>query len=155
MPSAPLKCKTTPQRILLADDEPLILQLNSTVLVESGYEVDTANDGADAWEVLQLKNYHLLITDNDMPRMTGVELVKKVHAARMALPVIMATGTFPEDELSRHPWLQIEATLLKPYSIEELLITVGNVLRVSDGCLEQSAPPPNRQSQPSSNGLRM
>jgi DNA-binding NtrC family response regulator len=99
--------------------------------------------------------YHLLITDNDMPKVSGVDLVKKLHAARLALPVIMATGTFPVEELNRHPWLPIEATLLKPYSVEELLTTVSNVLRATDGVLEQFASPPNRKSQPLPNRLRL
>ena len=45
--------------------------------------------------------------------MSGVELLKKMHAARMGLPTIMATGTVPNGEFTRNPWLQPAATLLK------------------------------------------
>lgn len=150
------QCRTDPpQRILLADDEPAILRLNTEVLVGSGYEVDSAEDGAVAWEILQQNSYHLLITDNDMPKVSGVDLLMKLHAARMIMPVIMATATFPHEELARQPWLQIEATLLKPYSIEELLTTVGNVLRTTDGDGGQLAPPPLPPGPPVPDDLRL
>jgi DNA-binding response OmpR family regulator len=60
--------------------------------------------------------------------MSGIELIKKLHAARMALPVILVSGTIPTEKLKRHPWLQIDATLLKPYSPDELLARVREVL---------------------------
>jgi hypothetical protein len=46
----------------------------------------------------------------------------------MTLPIIMATGTFPREELDRHPWLQIDAPLLKPHTFDELLGTMKKIL---------------------------
>jgi DNA-binding response OmpR family regulator len=143
------------RRILVADDDPLICQLNSEVLAGNGYEVDTAGDGADAWNALQLKSYDLLITGHKMPNLTGVELVKKIHAARLALPVIMTSGTMPLEELKRHPELPIEAMLHKPYTLAELLTTVGNVLRVFDRACDPSVPPANWRSLPLPDGLQL
>ena len=140
------------QRILVVDDDPSIRRLNSEVLTYSGYHVDAAEDGADAWDALQLNSYDLLVTDNDMPNVTGVDLLKKLHAARMALPVIMATGTSPQAELNRHPWLQIDVTLLKPYTFDELLGAVKNVLRATADASDPLVPP-NWQSQPLPNRL--
>jgi DNA-binding response OmpR family regulator len=116
------------QRILVVDDDLMIRRLNSKALTGSGYEVNAAEDGADAWEALQLENYDLMVTDNDMPNVTGVELIQKLQEARMNLPVIMATGTVPQDHLDRHPWLKINAVLVKPFSFDVLLETVKNVL---------------------------
>jgi DNA-binding response OmpR family regulator len=121
--------KTNPtKRILVVDDEPLSRQLNTEVLINSGYRVDAAEDGAVAWQSLNTDSYDLLITDNDMPKVSGVGLLKKLRAARMALPVIMATGTFPKEEFIQYPWLQPAATLLKPYTMGELMGTVEKVL---------------------------
>jgi DNA-binding response OmpR family regulator len=117
-----------PYRILVADDEPDIRQLSTEVLIHSGYKVDAAADGAAAWEALRTDRYDLMITDNNMPKLTGVELIRKLRSARMALPVIMATGTLPKEAFTRYPWLQPAATLLKPYAVEELLETVRVVL---------------------------
>ncbi|MEJ0090032.1 MAG: response regulator [Limisphaerales bacterium] len=74
---------------------------------------------------------YLLITDNEMPDATGVELLKMLHTARMTLPIIMATATFPKEEFTRSPWLQPEVTLLKPYTLAEFFGTVEEVLNTS------------------------
>ena len=125
----PLQQPTSPpHRILLVDDDLYIRELNAGVLIRSGYQVDTANDGADAWKALNDQSYDLLITDNKMPRVTGLELIKKLRSEDMALPVILASGTVPVEELNRHPWLQLDATLPKPFTIAELLATVKKVL---------------------------
>ncbi len=128
-----------PQRILVVDGDPLIRRLNSEVLIYSGYQVDAAADGAAAWEALYASNYDLLITDNDLPKVSGVELLKKVHATRLALPVILATGILPAWELSHSPWLQPAAVVIKPYTFGELVETVKNVLHaITDGMVESS-----------------
>jgi DNA-binding response OmpR family regulator len=136
------------QRILVVDDDPLIRQINTEVLAYAGYQVETAEDGADAWNALQLNGYDLLITDHDMPKLSGLELLQKLHAARMALPVIMATGTLPKAELARRPWLKIDVALLKPYTFDELLETVKTVLYANVLASQEIAPPPNWPSQP-------
>ncbi|MEI9866490.1 MAG: response regulator [Limisphaerales bacterium] len=118
-----------PYRILVVDDEPDIRKLNYEVLSDSGYLVDAVEDGAEAWEALHTNNYDLLITDNDMPRMTGVELLEKLYSDRKFLPVIMATGTLPPDELNHQPWFAVVTTLLKPYTLAELVNTARNALR--------------------------
>ncbi len=115
-------------RILVADDDIPILQLNVKVLSTSGYLVQAVEDGSAAWEALIATKYDLLITDNNMPKVTGVELIQRLREARMALPIILATGLVPEDDFERSPWLKPNATLLKPYSVDQLLGTVQEVL---------------------------
>ncbi len=142
--SAPSQCKTNPShRLLVVEDDVVTRQLNTKVLIKSGYEVDAAEDGAVAWNALQLNGYDLLVTDNDMPNVSGVDLLKKLYAAHMALPVIMVSGKMPTAELNRQPWLQIEAALLKPYMASELVDTVRNVLIANDGARQGIALRPN------------
>jgi DNA-binding response OmpR family regulator len=131
------------QRILVVDDDEDIRRLDTEALVCSGYKVDAVVDGAVAWDILQLNDYDLLVTDYNMPKMSGIELIQKLHAAHMALPVIMASGTIPTEKLKRHPWLQIDATLLKPYTADELLATVGKVLCTTDAISGQATTLPN------------
>ena len=129
MAGAPLSYQVNrAHRILVVDDEPCVRRLNARTLIDAGYHVDDAEDGAAAWDTLQAKSYDLLITDNAMPKVTGLELIKRVRAAGMALPVIMATGTLPQEAFTQHPQLQPAATLLKPYTPVEFLGTVKNVL---------------------------
>jgi DNA-binding response OmpR family regulator len=114
------------QRILVVEDEADIRRLNVDMLIWSGYEVDSAVDGAVAWELLQQNHYDLLITDNEMRNVSGVELLGKLHAAHMTLPVVMATGGLPDFTL--RPWLRPNAVLCKPYTFWELLVAVKETL---------------------------
>ena len=117
--------------ILLVDDDHDLRSFIAALLVHSGYRVDTAGDGASGWIALKNRHYDVLITDNTMPRVTGLELIKKLRSEDMTLPVIMASGTAPTEELSQNPWLNIDAVLSKPYTITELVKTVGEVLQKS------------------------
>jgi DNA-binding response OmpR family regulator len=130
--SAAFECETIPpHRILVVDDDPCVRELSAGVLARCGYQVDLAQDGEAGWKALQAKNYNLLITDNNMPMLSGVELVMKLRFEDITLPVIMTSVAIPTDELKRHPWLQVAATLLKPFTVEELLGTVKRVLRAA------------------------
>jgi two-component system cell cycle sensor histidine kinase/response regulator CckA len=116
------------QRILVVDDDISIRRLNTEMLIRSGYQVDAATDGEAGWKALQGNSYDLVITDNFMPKVTGVEMVKKLHAAGMKLPVIMATAMLPQEEFISHPWLQDVTTLLKPFRGNDLLTAVKKIL---------------------------
>lgn len=128
-PGAQVRCPTTPRsRILVVDDDVAFRMLSAEVLVGSGYQVDTAEDGIAAWATLHANGYDLLITDNNIRKVSGVELVKEMRCARMTLPVILASGELPLEELDRNPWLQPVATLAKPFTGGQLLETVNQVL---------------------------
>ena len=121
------------RRILLVDDERYVRELNAEVLLRAGYQVDTAEDGASGWRALNASRYDVLITDNTMPGVSGLELIKKVRSEDMKMSVILASGTVPAEELTRCPWLEVNALLPKPYTIAELLRTVDQVLRTASG----------------------
>lgn len=147
---------TTPeaQRILVVEDDADIRRLNTEVLTRSGYRVDAATDGGDAWDAISANRYDLMITDNSMPKLTGLELLRKLREGRVVLPVIMATGTLPEHEFAASPWLIPDATLVKPYTVPELLATVRAVLSAneSDRATLPVAPETNGSNPPAANG---
>jgi CheY-like chemotaxis protein len=120
------------RRILVVDDDPDTRQLSVDVLVSSNFDVHASVDGADAWEALRVKHFDLVITDNQMPRMTGIELIEKLRYTRLPLPVIMATRQLPTLEFERKPWLLPDAMLQRPFSNDVLLVTVKKVLRTDD-----------------------
>jgi DNA-binding NtrC family response regulator len=90
-----------------------------------------------------------------MPKITGVELIKNLRSARMALPVVLVAGSLPAEELAQNPSLQLAATLEKPFAVAELLHTVENVLCPTDRPGEQSEPQPDWRSQPSPVDLQL
>ena len=122
----------SPRRILVVDDDHDVRQLSVDVLADSGYAVEAAIDGAAGWEALQVNRYDLVITDNKMPKMTGLEMIEKLRSAGMKVPVLMATGSLPIREFASKPWLYPDATLQRPFSNETLVGTVKKVLHRDD-----------------------
>ena len=125
--------ENSPQRILVVDDDNHTRQLSLAVLAGAGYDVEAVKDGAAGWDALQAKTYDLIITDNKMPKMTGMEMLEKLRAARMAVPVIMATACVPTHEIDCKPWLKPDATLQRPFSNDAILEAVKGILRTDGG----------------------
>ncbi|PTX95981.1 hybrid sensor histidine kinase/response regulator [Spartobacteria bacterium LR76] len=90
-------------RILVADDSLTVRELERKLLAGQGYEVDTAVDGADAWNALRSGKYDLLVTDIDMPRLDGIELVKLVRGSAQLrdLPVIVMSYKERDEDRAR------------------------------------------------------
>jgi CheY-like chemotaxis protein len=94
--SAETQCGIVPPKsILVVEDDHHLRQHVVDILVQAGYAVTSAVDGDAGWEELQLNRYDLIITDNQMPKMTGLEMVEKMRCASMSQPVIMVTGCMP------------------------------------------------------------
>lgn len=121
----------SPACLLVVEDDKNIRRCMSEALSRVGHQVDTAEDGAAGWAAIQTHNYHLLITDHNMPKLSGIELVTKLRAARMALPAILMSGALPTHELNTQPPLRIEAVLEKPFTADQLIGTVAEVLRAT------------------------
>jgi DNA-binding response OmpR family regulator len=119
---------SAPHPILVAEDDAHVRRLNMDALTQSGFHVDAAEDGLSAWNSLQRKSYRLLITDHKMDGITGLDLIKRVRASKMTLPVILTSGNMPTQELETCQGLEINATLPKPYGIHELIKIVREVL---------------------------
>ena len=95
------KVNTEPQNILVVDDSMTVREVERQLLQARGYHVDVAVDGMDGWNALRRKKYHLIITDVDMPRMDGIELVQVVKrdAHLKTLPImIVSYKDRPEDK---------------------------------------------------------
>jgi len=125
-----LQCETNDKyRILVVNDDADICRLNVDGLRRNGYEVGIAGDGYAGWLELQTNCYNLLITENELPGMSGVGLVKKLRLANMPIPVIIAIKTMPTWQSPQYPWLLRASKLYKPYTIVALLGLVRDVLR--------------------------
>jgi len=108
------------KKILLVDDEEGILAIGELALGELGYETRTAVDGAQGWQALQLEEFDLLITDHNMPNLTGLELIRRVRAAHLEIPVMMVTGYLPLAEMHAAPELLPQTILEKPFTAKQL-----------------------------------
>jgi DNA-binding NtrC family response regulator len=115
-------------RILYVEDEPQLRSLGELMLLRMGYDVNTAADGAQGWEVLQHAHYNLLITDHAMPGLTGLELASYARVAGMRLPIMMTSGSLNILEDPAWEQLDIAAFLPKPFAFEALVQAVERVL---------------------------
>jgi CheY-like chemotaxis protein len=115
-------------RILLVEDDSTILQFSVLVLVRAGYQVSAVEGTQAAWEALQSRSYDLLITDNQMPGLSGLELVSKLRSAQLGLPVVVASGGIDGEELAQNQLLQPAIALPKPFTPDQLLETVAEAL---------------------------
>jgi len=124
----PLHAVAECKRILYVDDDPTIRILGARLLSRLGYVVVTAANGAEAWAALNREDFQLLITDHNMPVMTGLELITQARRAGMKLPVVIASGsaTAVRDRFSAA--LRVTACLDKPFGAEALRETVDRVL---------------------------
>ena len=130
-------------RVLVAEDEALIALSLADLLEAEGYEVTVAPDGADALDAARRLGDALdvLVTDLNMPRLGGEDLIRALRAERPGLPVVVVTGSAPfggAEELRRHAGghglLQL---LLKPADCDELAAAVR---RAAAGAAARAVP---------------
>ena len=121
------------KRVLLCDDEPPILRAAEFKLKRSGFDVVCACDGQQAWELIQQTPPDILVTDCQMPRMTGSELCQHVRRDERTrnLPVIMLTAKGFEITGQVQAELGISRLMSKPFSPRELLEAVTELLAAS------------------------
>jgi two-component system, OmpR family, alkaline phosphatase synthesis response regulator PhoP len=119
------------KRILLCDDELHILRAAEFKFKRSGYEVACANDGQEGWEKIEQFRPDIVVTDCQMPRLSGLGLAERIRQtpATASLPVIMlsAKGFELSPEELREQY-GIRCLMAKPFSPRELFARVEAVL---------------------------
>lgn len=120
----------TGKKVLVVDDEIHIVHVVAIKLRNNGYEAVTAANGAEAYELACQEKPDIIVTDCQMPLVTGLELVEKIRAndATADIPVILLTArSFAvEDDQKRN--LRISECLSKPFSPKDLLRCIEDVL---------------------------
>jgi two-component system alkaline phosphatase synthesis response regulator PhoP len=118
------------KKVLIVDDEIHIVHVVAIKLRNNGFEVISAQNGKEAFELACEQKPDVIVTDFQMPVMTGLELVEKLRQqpATKDIPVIMLTarGFSIEDEQLRD--LRISEFLSKPFSPRELLKSIEDIL---------------------------
>jgi two-component system alkaline phosphatase synthesis response regulator PhoP len=117
--------------VLVVDDEIHIVHVVAIKLHNAGYEVISADNGAEALELAIRDKPDFIVTDYQMPVMTGLELVKKLRENEETkdIPVIMLIARSFAIEQDQQDALQISGCLSKPFSPKELLSNIEDVLR--------------------------
>lgn len=101
-------------RIIYAEDSPAEQELMTVILERHGHEIACFNDGQSALQSILTGTYDLLVTDNDMPRMTGLDLVRQLRQANHPIKIIVTSGFLEADLEVEYRGLGVRSFLSKP-----------------------------------------
>lgn len=110
-------------KILFVDDEEVICSMAAEFLEMQGFIVDTYEDSREAFDAFcrDPDDFDIVITDQVMPKMTGIELLKNIIGIRSAIPRILCTGFSEELNHKDEKEVGIDAFFMKPYRFEDLI----------------------------------
>jgi two-component system OmpR family response regulator len=117
------------KRILVVDDEPNINDLISTSLKFSGFDVRSANNGAEALAIAEEFKPHALVLDVMMPGMSGFQVCEKLRKDGLKLGVLFLTAKDSTDDKVTGLTIGGDDYMIKPFSLEELIARVRAILR--------------------------
>lgn len=118
------------EKILIVDDEQMILELTSMVLASRGFEVRTVDNATDGYEIIERERPALVLLDYMMPRVNGLDALKEIRARFPDSYVIMFTGKGSEEVAVELMKAGASDYILKPFSNAKLVERIENVLRV-------------------------
>lgn len=111
-------------RILIAEDDELILKTIEHKLLKEGYKVILTRNGKDAIKTIQTENLDLIITDIMMPFASGIEILSAVQSAGKKTPVIMLSSMGQEEVVLNAFDLGAADFIIKPFSPNELMLRI-------------------------------
>ena len=118
-----------PVRILIVDDEPTITRLVAQRLAGKGYACDTCVSATQAIERIGAGEFALVVSDINMPGMSGIDLLATIKRSRPEIAFIMLTGIDDHATAVRSLELGAFGYIVKPFEANELYINVSNALR--------------------------
>jgi two-component system response regulator PilR (NtrC family) len=130
---------STKPKILVVDDEESIREFLDIMLRKEGYEVTVAEDGAVAKDLLTKKSFHLVISDLQMPNMTGIELLKHVQESYPEVVFMMITAFGTAESAVEAMKMGAYDYITKPFKIDEVRINIANALRSQNLEIENRA----------------
>ena len=116
-------------RILVVDDEDSIREFLEIMLKKENYEVTTAEDGLRAKEILTKKSFDMVISDLQMPNMTGIELLKHVKESYPDIEFMLITAFGPTESAVDAMKMGAYDYVTKPFKIDEVRLNIANALR--------------------------
>jgi DNA-binding response OmpR family regulator len=115
-------------RILVVDDDDMIRELLAKGLRRADYWVSCANNGETGWNTFCAESFDLLITDHEMPRLTGLNLLRRIRLGPLKVPVILMSGSLPWGEDDLMGLLPPGVAMEKPFFLAEMLRNIRRLL---------------------------
>ena len=120
------------EKILWADDEIDLLKPHILILRQKGYDVTTVSNGLDALEALSREKYSLVLLDEMMPGISGLETLQRINRDHPELPVIMITKSEEENIMNQAIGSRIADYLIKPVNPMQILLSIKKNLHSSE-----------------------
>ena len=118
--------------LLWIDDEIELLRAHILFLKGKGYEVDTASNGRDAIDCCRERSYDLILLDENMPGLTGLETLTLIKEVQPTVPVVMVTKSEEEDIMNQAIGAKIADYLIKPVNPNQILLTLKKNIHKKD-----------------------
>lgn len=147
----PVQASNDKRRILVIEDDPSILLGLKMNLTAEGYEVGLAGDGALGFELARNEPWDAIILDVMLPRLNGFEVVKRLRAAGVAVPVLMLSAKSAETDKVMGLELGAEDYITKPFGVAEVLARIRVALRRKAA----ASPPTTSLASPEQATVRM
>ena len=112
-------------RILAVDDEEAIAESIAYLLEAPHRTIAVAKDGKEALALAAREKFDLIITDHRMPRVTGLELVRRLRAREFAGKIIVLSAHLTEENIRAYEELKVDMMLAKPFDVEELRLAMN------------------------------
>lgn len=119
----------TKNHILLVEDDLNLSTVLADYLQSKEYQVTTAANGQEAWELLSNKHFDIMLTDISMPKKNGWQLMKSVRESGMLIPIIVLSAKTDREDIIRGYQLGCDDYLTKPFSMDILICKIEAVLR--------------------------
>jgi len=119
--------------VLVVDDESGVRDLLSDALRFAGYETEVASHGREALDVWRHKRIDLCVVDINMPTMDGFEFLETLRKSDLTTPVLLLSARDASEDIARGLRCGADDYVRKPFSVEELLLRVGAILRRTMG----------------------
>jgi putative nucleotidyltransferase with HDIG domain len=116
------------EKVMVIDDEELILQLSKDILTNYNYEVRTISDGNEGMGILEREKFDLLLVDIRMPGVSGMDVIKHVRASDKEIPIIIITAHGTLDIATNALRLGAQGFILKPFTPDDLTSAVAEAL---------------------------
>ena len=124
-------------RILLVEDEIHLALAVSEILKKNGYQVDVANDGYDGYEYAKSNVFDLIILDIMLPKMSGIDILRKLRSEKFSVPILMLTAKDEVEDKVEGLDYGADDYMTKPFATPELLARIRALSRRKGEVLDE------------------
>ncbi|SMF00102.1 response regulator [Pseudobacteriovorax antillogorgiicola] len=120
-----------PDRILIVDDDPDLLEVLQERFEQSDWKVDTANDGLKGLDIVNGKEFDVILSDIEMPQLNGIQFLSEIRGSEKnaGTVVVLMSGAFNQKDVNELLGYELGTFIEKPFSAEKILSLIEDALK--------------------------